>query len=308
MTRESRSRREVLKALAATGALTALPDSITRALAMPAHNRTGTIEDVEHIVILMQENRSFDHYFGTMRGVRGFGDPRAMKLPSGELRLAPARRRRRPAAVPPARRRPGRDLPARSAARLERQARAPGTRAGTTSGSPNKGMSTMTYTPAQRPTLPLRAGRRLHHLRRLPLLADGADRSEPLPPVDRLGRQRRQRAAARSITNAELGYDWSTYPERLRAHGISLEGLPGQGRRAGRERRRLLGLDRRPLHRQLRRQLAAVLPPVPERACPARRWPTRAKTGTDDQAPEPRPDAAARHLPRRRARRVACRR
>ena len=36
--------------------------------------RTGTIMDVGHIVILMQENRSFDHYFGTMRGVRGFGD------------------------------------------------------------------------------------------------------------------------------------------------------------------------------------------------------------------------------------------
>lgn len=41
-------------------------------LAIPAHNRTGTIADVEHIVILMQENRSFDHYFGPMRGVRGF--------------------------------------------------------------------------------------------------------------------------------------------------------------------------------------------------------------------------------------------
>ncbi len=36
---------------------------------------TGTINDVGHIVILMQENRSFDHYFGTMKGVRGFGDP-----------------------------------------------------------------------------------------------------------------------------------------------------------------------------------------------------------------------------------------
>lgn len=35
---------------------------------------TGTIQDVEHIVILMQENRSFDHYFGTLQGVRGFGD------------------------------------------------------------------------------------------------------------------------------------------------------------------------------------------------------------------------------------------
>ena len=54
-------------------------------LAIQANNRTGTIADVEHIVILMQENRSFDHYFGTMRGVRGFADPRAVTLPSGKL-------------------------------------------------------------------------------------------------------------------------------------------------------------------------------------------------------------------------------
>jgi len=55
-----------------------------RALEIPAHHRTGTIADVEHIVILMQENRSFDHYFGTLRGVRGFGDPRAVTLASGK--------------------------------------------------------------------------------------------------------------------------------------------------------------------------------------------------------------------------------
>ena len=29
---------------------------------------------VEHVVFLMHENRSFDHYFGTYRGVKGFGD------------------------------------------------------------------------------------------------------------------------------------------------------------------------------------------------------------------------------------------
>ena len=40
--------------------------------------------DVEHVVILMQENRSFDHYFGTLRGVRGFSDPRPVMLPSGK--------------------------------------------------------------------------------------------------------------------------------------------------------------------------------------------------------------------------------
>jgi hypothetical protein len=32
----------------------------------------------------MQENRSFDHYFGTLRGVRGFADPHPMTLPSGK--------------------------------------------------------------------------------------------------------------------------------------------------------------------------------------------------------------------------------
>jgi phospholipase C len=77
-------RRRFLKVLGAGTALAAFPGSIRRALALPATRRTGTLEDVEHIVILMQENRSFDHYFGTLRGVRGFGDPRAIKLPSGD--------------------------------------------------------------------------------------------------------------------------------------------------------------------------------------------------------------------------------
>jgi phospholipase C len=76
-------RRTFLRLLS-TGALAAaFRPSIGRALAIPAHHRTGTIADVEHIVILMQENRSFDHYFGTLKGVRGFGDPRAVTLPSG---------------------------------------------------------------------------------------------------------------------------------------------------------------------------------------------------------------------------------
>ncbi|HEY5007864.1 MAG TPA: alkaline phosphatase family protein, partial [Caulobacteraceae bacterium] len=77
-------RREFLKraAGAAVGAA-ALPPAIAQALALPARRVTGTIQDVEHIVVLMQENRSFDHYFGTLRGVRGYGDPRAITLPSG---------------------------------------------------------------------------------------------------------------------------------------------------------------------------------------------------------------------------------
>ncbi|WIB59357.1 phospholipase C, phosphocholine-specific [Curtobacterium sp. MCLR17_007] len=46
--------------------------------------RTGTVRDVRHVVVLMQENRSFDHYHGTMPGVRGFSDKQALELPSGQ--------------------------------------------------------------------------------------------------------------------------------------------------------------------------------------------------------------------------------
>src|SRR4051812_25466623 len=61
-----------------------LNESVARAASLPAHHATGTLKDVEHIVVLMQENRSFDHYFGTLRGVRGFGDPHPAILPSGK--------------------------------------------------------------------------------------------------------------------------------------------------------------------------------------------------------------------------------
>lgn len=77
-------RRAFLQLLSAGAASAAFPSSIARALAIPANHATGTIADVKHIVFLMQENRSFDHYFGTLRGVRGFGDPRAVRLPSGD--------------------------------------------------------------------------------------------------------------------------------------------------------------------------------------------------------------------------------
>ena len=85
MTDKPDDRRDFLK-LAAGAALgsAALTPAIADALALPAARVTGTIKDVEHVVILMQENRAFDHYFGTLAGVRGFGDPRPIALPSGE--------------------------------------------------------------------------------------------------------------------------------------------------------------------------------------------------------------------------------
>ncbi|MFF9571337.1 phosphocholine-specific phospholipase C [Streptomyces sp. NPDC014685] len=77
-------RRRFLRIAGATTGFAALSGSIERAAAIPAARRSGTVQDIEHIVVLMQENRSFDHYFGSMKGVRGFGDPRPVTLPSGK--------------------------------------------------------------------------------------------------------------------------------------------------------------------------------------------------------------------------------
>jgi phospholipase C len=40
------------------------------------HRQEGSLNDVEHVIMFMQENRSFDHYYGTLSGVRGFDDAR----------------------------------------------------------------------------------------------------------------------------------------------------------------------------------------------------------------------------------------
>ncbi|MET3038516.1 phosphocholine-specific phospholipase C [Chryseobacterium sp. NRRL B-14859] len=62
--------------LAGLGTSSVLHPSILKALAIePAAQ--STFYDAEHIVILMQENRSFDHAFGALKGVRGFLDQRA---------------------------------------------------------------------------------------------------------------------------------------------------------------------------------------------------------------------------------------
>jgi len=79
------TRRDFIKKAAllagATGLAGALPASIQKALAITPVTGS-TYLDAEHVVILMQENRSFDHCFGTLKGVRGFSDPRAIDLPN----------------------------------------------------------------------------------------------------------------------------------------------------------------------------------------------------------------------------------
>jgi phospholipase C len=86
-------RRKFLKMMgvttAGTAGLSMMPPAISQALAIEPNRVTGTIKDVEHVVILMQENRSFDHYFGTYNGVRGYSDPRPVQWMGGGGEMHP---------------------------------------------------------------------------------------------------------------------------------------------------------------------------------------------------------------------------
>ena len=72
------SRRRLLGGAAAAGGIAAaslaLPPNVRKALASPLPS-PRRLSDIKHVVLLMQENRSFDHYYGTLSGVRGFSDP-----------------------------------------------------------------------------------------------------------------------------------------------------------------------------------------------------------------------------------------
>ena len=72
------SRRQVLTATGAA-AVAATTTAVVRPRwdALAATTAPGQVSDIDHVVILIEENRSFDHYFGTYPGVRGFADPAA---------------------------------------------------------------------------------------------------------------------------------------------------------------------------------------------------------------------------------------
>ncbi|MET3878091.1 phosphocholine-specific phospholipase C [Chitinophaga sp. OAE865] len=79
------SRRDFIKKLTALSgglALGSLPGAVQKAFAINPDPGT-TFMDAEHIVFLMQENRSFDHLLGTLQGVRGFNDPRFLRQENG---------------------------------------------------------------------------------------------------------------------------------------------------------------------------------------------------------------------------------
>jgi phospholipase C len=212
-------RRKFLKLMGSGAVAGTLPPSIARALEIPAHHRTGTIADVEHVIILTQENRSFDHYFGTLRGVRGFADPRAVKLPTGK----PVWYQPNPA---------GDVLPFRPPVDNLGLTFLPDpphgwndTHAAWNDGFhdrfvPNKGVRAMTY-----------------HVRKdIPFhfaLADAftvcdAYHCSLMGPTDPNRYHlwtgwtgNNGQGGGPVITNAEAGYDWSSYPERLQAAGIT---------------------------------------------------------------------------------------
>lgn len=78
------NRREFLKQasllVGGSGLWEMLPASLKKAMSINPEKGT-TFYDAEHIVFLMQENRSFDHALGHLQGVRGYNDPRAIDLP-----------------------------------------------------------------------------------------------------------------------------------------------------------------------------------------------------------------------------------
>jgi phospholipase C len=216
----SNDRRDFLRrTLLGAGAATALPSVIQKALAIPARRGTGTLEDVKHIVILMQENRSFDHYFGALHGVCGFGDPRPATLPNGK---------------------PVWHQPAPDGERLPFR---PDT--------PHLGLQFMVGTPHDWPTtqrawnegrsdqwIAAKGPNTMAHFTRADIpfhyaLADAfticdAYHCSLLGPTDPnryhlwtgcSGNDGRGHAPV--ITNAEAGYAWTTFPERLEAAGVS---------------------------------------------------------------------------------------
>ena len=82
------TRRDFLKAASllagGVGMTGVIPESVKRAFSIEP-TPGSTYKDAEHIVILMQENRSFDHALGALQGVRGFNDPRAIRQANGNL-------------------------------------------------------------------------------------------------------------------------------------------------------------------------------------------------------------------------------
>ena len=268
-------RRAFIKALGAGTAAAMLPASILRALAIPAHNATGTIMDVEHVVILMQENRGFDHYFGTLQGVRGFNDPRAVKLSNGNsvwyqptgtgtdyvLPFHPTTPVSGSSGAP--------DLGVTFIEDLDHFWNA--THQAWNNGQwdqwvPNKTQCDHGLHDASGHSVSLRVGRRFSRCV-MPTIARCWDRpTQTAITCGPAGWATTATAAAPVVDNAEQGYSWSTYPEKLQAAGVQLQDLPGHRHRSD-PPDGYWGYTSNPYIGQLWRYVAPVLQAISER-CP----------------------------------------
>jgi hypothetical protein len=255
------NRRRFLQLAGGTAGFTALSESIAKAAAIPAGYHRGTIEDVEHIVVLMQENRSFDHYFGALRGVRGFGDPHPVTLDNGKSVWHQSDGTKEMLPFHPE----ADDLGMQFLEGLPHSW--PDGHAAYNGGKydkwvPAKGATTMAY--LTREDIPF------HYA-----LADtftvcdayhcsfigSTDPNRYYMWTGFTGND--GKGGGPVLGNDEVGYDWTTYPERLEKAGISWkiyqdigDGLDAAGSWGW--------IDGR-VPRQLRRQLAALLQQVPQR-------------------------------------------
>ena len=226
---------------------------------------TGTIADVKHVVILMQENRSFDHYFGTLRGVRGFGDKQILTYPNGDNIFQQP---------DPARTDLGYLLPYNLTDQVDGDLDHSWTgdheaRNGSLWNNwvPAKTEETMGYFYLGRDPVQVRGCRRLHHLRRRHHQGDHGSH-QPQPDVlldrhvERLDQQpERLRGRLRARRRDVRGHHLSRAAAGRRGQLAGVHQQPGRGQR---QLPRLLP-------RRLRRQPALVLPAVQHHQRPQRR-------------------------------------
>ncbi|OFI37388.1 phospholipase C, phosphocholine-specific [Arthrobacter sp. SW1] len=228
------SRRGFLGATAAATALAAagslLPPSVQAAMAKPVP--PGSLQSIKHVIILMQENRSFDHYFGSLRGVRGFGDKSITRLPNGNSMFEQPRATGE--IVLPFSLRKAAELAGRPDSDIQYLGDLDHSFNGTTAAwnngwcdkwIPAKSASTMTF--YERSDIPLQ-----FELADTFTICDAYHCSvngSTNPNRNYLwsGTTGTEKATGkRAVTNAaynyaHAGYDWTTYPERLEQAGVS---------------------------------------------------------------------------------------
>lgn len=215
-------------ALAATGSL--LPPSVQAAMAKPVP--PGNLQSIKHVIVLMQENRSFDHYFGSLRGVRGYADKSVTRLPNGKSVFEQPRATGE--TVLPFSLRKAAELAGRPGSDIQYLGDLDHSFAGTTTAwnngwcdkwIPAKSASTMTF--YERQDIPLQ-----YELADTFTICDAYHCSvngstNPNRTYLWSGTTGNEPGSSkRAVTNAAYGYDhggydWTTYPERLERAGVS---------------------------------------------------------------------------------------